>query len=136
MTELTDITEQYTEPIVYGVPLDNSNDENIPIESFTELNTNQNIHPHIQFINANGYIKKEENKLFFITPAQRPFHIKNITKVGKNPLRSSRFVLKITNSIFFKINENKNLDNESYISIVRFGKLKKNSCDTIAINIW
>jgi hypothetical protein len=108
-------------PIVQGIPSQ-------------ELSTT--LPPNVEIVRAHGYIKKEKEHLYFITSSKRPFHIKIITKIDKCHLKQSRFLLKITNEIFFKINENKDLDNESYISIVRFGKLRKDKCGTTAINIW
>ena len=90
----------------------------------------------IKVISTNGSIRKENKSLFLIISPERQFHIKNITKVDNSPIRNSRYVLKINNNVFYKINEKRNLNDESYISILRFGKLKKNECETSVMNIW
>ena len=91
----------------------------------------------LQVINQEGIILKEKNILYFRINETRIFKILILTKVDKKAvLRKSKFLLNIGNNMILNINNNKQLDDISYKSIISYGKLKSKNCRTIVNNIW
>ena len=91
----------------------------------------------LQVINQEGIILKEKNVLYFKINETRVFRIFILTQVNTNvDLRESKFLLNVGNNMIFSVNNDKELDDQSYYSIINYGKLKPENCGTKVKNIW
>ena len=91
----------------------------------------------LQVINQEGIILKEQNILYFKINETRVFRIFILTQVNANiDLRKSKLLLNVGNNMIFSVNNDKELDDQSYYSILNYGKLKPENCGTKVKNIW
>lgn len=101
---------------------------------FFELSELNNICHEI--VNQEGKIIKENNNLYFKVNDKKIFKIHCLTKIDKNnDIRQSKLLLRVNNNLLIKTNLKSNLDYDSYLSIIRIGKLIKNNCNVEINNI-
>ena len=92
---------------------------------------------NVAVYDMNGYLERRGYSLYFINEHNAEFLVNILVKIDKKAsLEKSRYLLNIGEKTFIKTNIERNLNSKSLIAINGYGKLRKGSGKTKALDVW